>query len=69
MKTLGVVLLVVGILMMIFTSINFKTTKNVVDAGPLKIDKKENHRVGWPVYAGAVVSVLGVIVLVANRKA
>lgn len=69
MKILGIVLIVAGILMMVFTQINFTTTEKVVDAGPLQINKKENHSIGWPIYAGAIAVIGGIAVLaVGGRK-
>jgi hypothetical protein len=50
MRTLGIVIIIVGILMIVFTSINFQTKKKVMDIGSLQINKRENHRVRWPVY-------------------
>jgi hypothetical protein len=70
MKGLGIVLIVVGIIMMVFRSLNFTTEKKVADVGPLEINKQENKTVNWPLYAGAVVTIAGVVVLVAaNKKA
>lgn len=68
MKILGIVLIIAGILMMVFTQVNFTTTKKVVDAGPLQIDKKEDHSIGWPIYAGAIAVVGGIAVLAVGRK-
>jgi len=68
MKGLGIVLIVVGIVMMIFRSINFTQEKKVADLGPLDINKKENKTVNWPLYTGVVVTVAGVIVLVSANK-
>jgi uncharacterized membrane protein YidH (DUF202 family) len=68
MRTLGIVAIIVGILMIVFTSVNFQTKKKVLDVGPLQVNKKENHRIGWPVYAGIAVCVVGVVVLLANKK-
>ncbi len=68
MRVLGIVLLIAGILMMVFSGINFQTTKKVVDLGPIQVDKKEDKHVGWPVYTGAIVSVLGVVLVVAGKK-
>ncbi len=70
MKGLGITLIVIGIVMMIFRSINFTTKEKVVDVGPLEINKEKEKSVNWPLYAGAVVTVAGVVVLVtANKKA
>jgi drug/metabolite transporter (DMT)-like permease len=68
MKILGIILIVAGILMFVFTGINFQTEKKVVDVGPVEINKKENKRVAWPTYAGAIVAVIGVVLVVADRR-
>ncbi|MDR3681108.1 MAG: hypothetical protein P4L41_14170 [Flavipsychrobacter sp.] len=68
MRIIGVILVIAGILMIVFNGINFQTEKKVVDIGPLQIDKKENKHVGWPVYTGAIVSVLGIALVVAGRN-
>ncbi|MGN6439198.1 MAG: hypothetical protein ACTHMM_21830 [Agriterribacter sp.] len=68
MKALGIILIVAGILMLIFRGFSFTQEKNVVDLGPIEIDKKEKKSVGWPVYAGGITLVAGVVVLLAGRK-
>jgi len=68
MKTVGIILIVAGILMMVFRGFNVTHEEKVVDVGPLEINKKEKDRVNWPLYAGAIVTVAGVVVLVAGGK-
>jgi uncharacterized membrane protein HdeD (DUF308 family) len=68
MKGIGIVLIIIGIVMMVFRSINFTEKKKVADVGPIEINKQENHSVNWPLYAGIVVTVAGVVVLLASNK-
>ncbi len=68
MKTLGIILIIAGILMMVFRGINFTREKEVVDLGPLEVNKKEKETVSWPIYAGAVATVAGIIILIAGAK-
>ena len=68
MRAFGIILIVVGILMLVFTNINFTTEKKIVDAGPIEINKKENKSIGWPTWAGGVAIVAGIAVVVAGRK-
>jgi len=68
MKGIGIVLIIIGIVMMVFRSINFTQEKKVADVGPIEINKQENHSVNWPLYAGIVVTVAGVVVLLAANK-
>jgi drug/metabolite transporter (DMT)-like permease len=68
MKTFGIILIVIGIAMLIFRGFSVQTEKKVVDVGPVEINKKENKWIGWPVYAGAVAIVAGIVLVIADRK-
>ena len=67
-KTLGIIVIVLGIIMMIYTGFNFITTKNVVDLGPLQINKEENHHVQWPPIIGGVLLIGGIVIIVSGKK-
>ena len=68
MKNIGIVLIIVGILMLIFTNVNFTTEKKVVDLGPLEVNKKEKKSIGWPIWAGGVLMVAGIALVVVDNK-
>lgn len=68
MKTIGIVLIVVGIAMLLFRGFSVQKKEKVVDVGPLEVNKTENKWIGWPVYAGGVAIVAGLIMVVADRK-
>ncbi|OQP56284.1 hypothetical protein [Niastella populi] len=68
MKALGIVLIVIGIAMILIRGINFTTEKEVVDVGPIEINKKEKKAVGWPTYAGIAVAVVGAVILVTSTR-
>ena len=68
MKLFGWILLVIGILMLLFRGINYTTKEKVVDLGPVEINKTENHSLGWPVYAGGILTLAGVILVVAGSR-
>ncbi len=68
MRVFGIILIVAGILMFLFNGFSYKTEKRVADIGPVKIDKTENHSIGWPVYAGAVTLIAGIAVLLVGGK-
>jgi hypothetical protein len=68
MKSLGIVLVVIGIIMIVIRGFSVTTEKNVVDAGPIQINKKENKWIGWPTYAGVALAALGVVLLVSDKK-
>jgi hypothetical protein len=68
MKTFGFVLIVIGIAMIVIRGISVPTEKNIVDIGPVKIDKKENKWIGWPTYAGIAVMIAGAFVVLSNKN-
>ena len=68
MRTVGIILIVVGIAMLLFRGFSVKTEEKVIDVGPLEVNKKENKWIGWPVYAGGIAIVAGLIMVVTDRK-
>ena len=68
MKTLGIILVALGILMMIYTGFNYVTTKKVADIGPVQIDKKENHPVQWSPIIGGIFLIGGIVILASGKK-
>ncbi len=68
MKTFGIILIVAGIVMILIRGFSVPVKKNVVDLGPVEINKTENKWIGWPTYAGGVLAVIGVILVVSDRK-
>ena len=70
MKTsnFGIALVILGIMMFVYTGIDFITNKRVVDIGPIKIDKEESHPVQWSPIVGVVLIVGGIGLAVRSRK-
>jgi len=68
MKTLGIVVLALGIIMTIFTGFNIITREKVVDLGPLEINKTEKTPVYWSPVTGGILIIAGAIILVGSRK-
>jgi hypothetical protein len=68
MKTTGMIMFIVGLVMLIYTGFNFVTTKNVVDLGPIKIDKQENHPVQWSPAVGIALLAGGVVVFLLDKR-
>ena len=68
MKTAGWILIVIGILMILIKGFSVPVEKKVVDVGPIEINKTENKWIGWPTYAGGFLAIIGVVLVVADRK-
>ena len=68
MKTLGIVLLVVGLIMTVFTGFNVITKEKVVDLGPVEINKEEKTPIFWSPVTGAILAVAGLVVILVSKK-
>jgi len=68
LKTTGIVLIIIGLLMVIYTGFNYVTTEQVVDLGPVKINQEKTHYIQWPPIFGAALLVGGFAVVVFSKK-
>lgn len=68
MKTLGIILVVVGIVMLIVTGFSYTTEETVIDAGPIEVNAEKEESINWPPYAGGAALVAGLVMVVASRK-
>lgn len=68
MKTAGWILIVVGIVMILVRGFSVPVEKKVIDVGPIEVNKTENKWIGWPTYAGGILAIVGVVMVVADRK-
>lgn len=67
-RTLGIVLIVVGIAMLIWTGFSYTKREKIVDAGPIQISADREKSVNWPPYIGGLILVAGVVVFVTTKK-
>ena len=68
MRTFGMVLVALGIIMMIITGFNLVTKKKVADVGPIEINKEESHPVAWSPIVGAALLIGGIVVIATDKK-
>jgi uncharacterized membrane protein YidH (DUF202 family) len=68
MKPLGITLIIIGIIMIAYTGFNYVTTERVVDLGPIKVNKEENHPVQWSPIVGVALLVGGIVVIAIDKK-
>ncbi|MFV8376150.1 hypothetical protein [Flavobacterium sp. LB1P71] len=67
-KTIGIGLIIIGIILLLYNSFNYVTTEKVVDIGPIQINKEVNHPVEWSPIIGIVIAVGGVVLIVMSKK-
>ena len=68
-KTLGVILIVLGLFGLAWGGFTYTTTEKVVDIGPIHATRDKTHNVPLPPIAGAAALIGGVALLVAGKKA
>jgi hypothetical protein len=67
-KTLGLVLIVIGLVIGVWGSLGFTTREKVLDIGPLEATKTTTRRIPYAPVFGGLVLVGGVVLLVTPRK-
>ncbi|HSO77289.1 MAG TPA: hypothetical protein VLQ76_01865 [Bacteroidales bacterium] len=69
MKKAGIVIIIIGALLTIFTTVTYFTREKVVDLGELEISANKKHNLNWsPLIGIAVMAVGAVIVFVPFKK-
>lgn len=68
MKTIGIVLVVLGACMLIWTGFNYTKKEKIIDVGPLEVSADKQETVNWPPYLGAVLLVGGIVVFAVSKK-
>jgi hypothetical protein len=67
-RTLGMILVVLGLFGLAWGGFTYTTREKVVDIGPIHATREKSHNVPLPPIAGAMALIGGVVLLVAGRK-
>jgi uncharacterized membrane protein len=67
-RTIGIVLVMVGIAMLIWTGFTYTKKEKIVDAGPIQISADRQKTVDWPPYTGGILVIGGVILIATTKK-
>ncbi len=68
MKNAGIVLIVIGIVMSLFTGFNIITKRKVVDLGAIQINSTEKTPVYWKPITGLILIGVGLVLFVSRKK-
>lgn len=68
-RTIGFLLIALGVIMLIWTGFTYTKKEKVVDAGPIQVSADKEKSVNWPPYAGGILLVGGVILLATSKRA
>jgi len=67
-RSIGIALIIIGIVMTIYTGFKYVTIEKVVDIGPIQINKEQNHPVQWAPFVGVIVIVTGGFLVVKGSR-
>jgi hypothetical protein len=68
MKSIGLVLVILGILALVYGGISYNRQRTVLDVGPFKATATEQKNIPLSPIVGGIVLLGGIILLVAPRK-
>ena len=67
-KSVGIVLIVIGVVLFIWTGFTYTKKEKIIDAGPIQVSADKEKSVNWPPYAGGVVLIAGVVIFLGSKK-
>ncbi len=67
-RIIGLILIVLGIIMLIWTGFSYTKTEKVIDAGPIQVSADKEKNVNWPPYLGGILLIGGVVVVATSKK-
>jgi len=68
MKKAGIVILILGLVLTLVTTVTFFTREKIVDMGEIQISANKRHKLNWsPLYGLGVMAVGGVLMLVPKK--
>lgn len=67
-KTIGIILIVLGVAAFLVETIGITTEETVIDAGPIEVTRDDEKSVSIPVVGGIIAIVAGVALLAWGSK-
>ncbi|QJD97909.1 hypothetical protein HH214_19510 [Mucilaginibacter robiniae] len=67
-RPFGIILIVVGIAMLVWTGFTYTKREKIIDAGPIQVSADKEKSVNWPPYAGGILIIGGAILLATVKK-
>ena len=68
LKTVGIILIVLGVVAFVFQGITYTTHKDVIDIGPIHATADTKKTIPLPPVLGGIALVGGIVLLVAGGK-
>ncbi len=67
-RSLGIILIVLGAAMLIWTGFTYTKKEKIIDAGPIQVSADKQESVNWPPYLGGILLVGGIVIAATAKK-
>ena len=67
-KTLGIILIVLGLIGLTYGGFSYTTSEKLVDIGPIHATREKTHNIPLAPIGGALALIGGIVILAAGRK-
>jgi LPXTG-motif cell wall-anchored protein len=67
-KTIGLIIIGIGLIMTLYTGFNYVTKEKVVDIGSVEITSDKDHTASWSPLVGIGIMVIGGVVFLYGKK-
>ena len=67
-RNLGIILIIAGAIMLIWSGISFTKKEKVVDVGPIQVSVDKKQQLTWPPYLGGLLIAGGVVLVIMDKK-
>jgi len=68
MKTIGIMFIILGACMLIWTGFNYTKKEKIIDLGSVEVSADTQKTVNWPPYLGAALIVGGIVIFAVSKK-
>jgi len=68
MKILGIVFIILGAVMLVWTGFTYTKKEKIIDAGPIQVSADKEKSVNWPPYAGGILLIGGIALVALDKK-
>ncbi|SEN78732.1 hypothetical protein SAMN05192574_104145 [Mucilaginibacter gossypiicola] len=67
-KTIGILLIVIGAAMLIWTGFTYTKKEKIIDAGPIQVSAEREKTINWPPYLGGLFVIGGIVIIATSKK-
>ena len=68
MKIIGIIIMIIGLVLAIFTAFSFFTEEKIMRIGTVELTHSQPHYISWSPFIGLAIMVIGGFLILLNRK-